>query len=139
MAARFRPNYHANGFSNKTFEHEIHRIDGNLYVNCTFVDCTLEFGALALPTFRDCRFRDSDWVFVDAAANMLAFLSLLPKDFGEPGRSLFQQLVQQLEGSRLEPGETTRPISATLHADVAKATAAAHPAMISGTPVENKP
>src|SRR4051794_12613885 len=71
------------------------------------------------------------------------FLSQLPKDFGQPGRQLFKQLVEQLEGQRIEPTSDSsqtfgkvRPslvINATAQAGQAKASARAYPATMTGT------
>ncbi len=133
MALRERPTV----FYNLVFREQTIRVDGAIFDGCVFHNCKLEFGAAALPTFRRCRFADSDWIFVDAAANMLAFLSQLPKDFGEPGRDLFKQLFEQLQGARLAPSDppallaetkvATAPVSAlvistTEHSTTARGT-----------------
>ncbi len=118
-----------NAFYDEVFRNETVRVDGNRYEDCTFYNCKLEFAATALPIFHRCRFANSDWFFVDAAANMIAFLSQLPKDFGTPGKELFKNLFRELEESRITP-----PDSPVLITEAKSVAAPVSTLVISATP-----
>lgn len=92
-------------FDRLVFRDETVRVDGNTYTVCEFYNCKLEFGGVVLPIFRGCRLDNADWVFVDAAANMVSFLSYFFHEFGASGEQLVDQLFQQIRQKQVMPSD----------------------------------
>lgn len=58
-------------------------IDGNEYVECSFLHCKIQFGGTALPTLVSCSFDGCTWKLVGAAALTAEFLRGIHNDGGQ--------------------------------------------------------
>ena len=71
---------------NQTFQKQTVRLDGNRFVGCRFVQCTVEFGAEDSVGLDGCMFEDCNWTFVEYAGSTVSFLKKLSDIHG--GRDL---------------------------------------------------
>lgn len=78
-------------FEKQTFDNKTVVIDGNVYANCTFNSCTIEFRGVDLPTLSNCHFAGCRWSFDGPAANTIRFMTAL---YGN-GDAVLQNVVQQ--------------------------------------------
>src|SRR5262245_23133366 len=60
-----------------TFENESVDLDGNEFIDCTFLNCTLHYRGGALPMIIGCSFDRPTFDFRGAAENTKAFLTAL--------------------------------------------------------------
>jgi len=82
---------------NKTFRKKTVLLDGNEYISCRFLDCTIEYrggGNIVLDSnsFQGCR-----WSFAGEAANTLAFMGSLYAQGGE-SKALIEQTFNNIRG-----------------------------------------
>jgi len=67
----------------KTFDKVSEKLDGKIYKQCTFTNCTLVYSGGDLPVMDACRFDLCQWEFSDAANRTLNFLGGLCR-MGDP-------------------------------------------------------
>ena len=60
-----------------TFTNETVVLDGNEYLNCTFNNCDIIFGATAGVTLNGISFNDCRWTFTGPAGTTINFLTAL--------------------------------------------------------------
>ena len=75
-------------FTNRTFEDQTQKLDGNEFIGCTFRRCKLQFGATASFALSDCRFDHVRWEFTDAAAATIQCMRIL---YHAGGKSLIEE------------------------------------------------
>lgn len=61
-------------YTRATFKGGKHRIDGNIYVGCTFKNAVIEYAGGTPATFADCTFGGCSIGFADAAARTVQFI-----------------------------------------------------------------
>ncbi len=84
----------------KTFVDTTVRLDGNQFRNCTFRNCTIEFGGRAAGTaIENCAFHACQWAFVDAAADTIRFMEMIYAHFGADGRDLIERTFEGIRRS----------------------------------------
>ena len=76
-----------------TFRNETIRLDGQVFENCTFDHCLLQYGGMGSVSLDDCTYVGCNWALVDAAASTVNFLALM-YGAGEPAlRDLIQGVL----------------------------------------------
>ena len=87
-------------YFDQTFSDTKVRLDGNHFRNCTFRDCTIEFGGRAAGTMiEECAFFGCQWAFVDAAADTIRFMEMLYANFGPDGKELIERTFEGIRRS----------------------------------------
>jgi len=86
--------------SDKTYENATILLDGEEYNRCTFRNCELQFGASSKVTLVNCSFEDIKWVFIDAAARTLDFMTGLYHEAGEGGKNLIEKTFENIRRKR---------------------------------------
>src|SRR3712207_581095 len=91
------------------------RIDGQQWINCRFVECTIVFGGELDGLVLDgCTFENCGWEFADYASGTLTFLALLYANFGREGEKIvadvFEGIRRQAQ-SFIAEGVTTQVAS----------------------------
>lgn len=89
-------------FENSKFENTEEKLDGNIYVNCTFKRCRLVYGGTGVVTLEGCGFHECSWSFVDAAARTINFMVGLYHGTGEGGRKLIEKTFHNIRKGRLQ-------------------------------------
>lgn len=89
-----------------TYTDELIRVDGQVFIECRFERCSLEFAGEILPTFVGCTMIDVSWRFVGGAGNTIGFLQMVYHSFGEGGQEFVRTLFQFILDSALPPGTT---------------------------------
>ena len=72
------------------------RLDGDVFHNCVFQNCTLEIGGAAEVVLDACTIIDCQWVFVDAAATTLGTMSKLYAGMVRGGDDLVEQVFEYI-------------------------------------------
>ena len=90
-------------YKNRTFENKLIQLDGNQYINCTFQDCTLQYGGFGDVKLEGCQFNKCSWSFTDAAARTVQFMSALYYGAGEGGKDLIEKTFENIREGRLPP------------------------------------
>lgn len=93
-------------------------LDGERFVRCQFVDCTLIYEGREEVDFQDCTFEGCSWTFSDAAIRMLGFLATVHDGTGSTGPELVSGIFDSIRNKRLvtvlrEEDETERPEATT--------------------------
>lgn len=81
------------------------RLDGNAFENCTFDNCTLEFGGTDKVGITGCKFNGCQWVFVEAAATTIRFMSGLYTGFGPDGQKLVEDTFNNIRAGNVQDAE----------------------------------
>lgn len=63
--------------SKAVFEHQMIKLDGNLFVGCHFKNCKMIFEASGPIHFQGCSFDSCEWVFDGAALSTFSFLQFM--------------------------------------------------------------
>jgi hypothetical protein len=83
-----------------TFKHTDILIDGQQYIECTFINCTLNFGGtLKGLLLKDCEFTDCVWGFVGPAEDTIKYLALLYSGLGtgsEQPREIVEDIFKSI-------------------------------------------
>ena len=96
----------------KTFADTTVRLDGNQFQNCTFRNCTIEFGGIAAGTaLENCSFVECQWSFVDAAADTIRFMEHIYANFGPEGKEMIERTFESIRrgaehGAPPKPSDT---------------------------------
>ena len=61
----------------KTYDKANETVDGKIYEDCNFKQCTLIYKGGELPQMTRCNFTNCDWQFQEGAARTLVFMSNL--------------------------------------------------------------
>jgi len=91
-------------FHNKVFDGERVQLSGNVFHNCTFRGCELIFDGGRSPTFFDNEFIDSTFVFTEAAAKTLYFLSNI-YHAGDGGSEIVDEMLRQVRDGSIHGRE----------------------------------
>ena len=86
-------------YKDETFTDDKILLDGNEYVGCTFKACELQYGGGQPPFMNNNDIGDSQFSFVDAAANTLQFLSALYHGFGSGGRDMVEATFENVRNN----------------------------------------
>jgi hypothetical protein len=79
-------------------------LDGNLFEECSFVRCKLEYSGIAEVVLTSCIIDDCEFAFVGPASNTLQFLSAMYKDGPSVVEGIFQAIRNgQREVKRANP------------------------------------
>ncbi len=76
-------------------DREVH-LDFNQYKNCQFIGCTLIYSAFGPVGFEGCQFIRSNFLFADAASNMLLFLRSLYHGTGKEGQTMIKGILNDI-------------------------------------------
>jgi hypothetical protein len=97
-------------FEDRVFEQETVTLDGNSFIRCKFLECTLEFSAVAGVRLDDCLFRACEWSFIGAAGVMLNFLEASYRGGEEhSGVNLFELLVDAIKAGKITKSALLEP------------------------------
>lgn len=95
---------------NRTFRNEDVVIDGEVFLDCTVVDCRMHYSAYTPVRFTRCTFGHCKWVFDGPAKYMIEFLSGVANGLGPEGRALVESIFGEvMSGVVLEELEQTYP------------------------------
>ena len=83
--------------TNNTYTNTKVLLDGKIFENCTFKDCTLEYSGTGTVELTGCNFENSKWVFTGAAGNTLNFLHGLYHGMGEGGKKLVEDTFNNIK------------------------------------------
>lgn len=83
------------------FENTSVFLDGERFVRCRFVGCTLIYECRDEVDFQDCAFEGCSWTFSDAAIRMLNFLSTVYEEAGPTGSDLVTGIFKSIKDRRL--------------------------------------
>ena len=64
-------------YEKQTFESSTIHLDGNEFIECSFVRCKLLFGGQSVPVTRNCQMTDCEMQFVGASHLTIRLLSLM--------------------------------------------------------------
>jgi hypothetical protein len=81
------------------------RIDGNIYEECIFEECILEFGGTAEVGFINCSIVNSHWSFVGCASTTLNFMHAMYHGFGPDGQRLIEDTFAQIRRAPMLPNQ----------------------------------
>ena len=99
-------------FSNGVFRNVDVRLDGNVYHQCRFENCTLIYGGFGPVGMTSCVFANVRWAFVDAASNTLNFMASLYRGAGEGGQRVIEETFEAIRrGPPARPEPTQAPES----------------------------
>jgi hypothetical protein len=90
---------------NNRYEGVTVRLDGNRFRNCTFQDCSLEFGGSDVVGMVGCTFTNCVWSFVGAAANTLSFLGAMYRGLGPDGGKLVERTFENIRSGNVTSTE----------------------------------
>jgi hypothetical protein len=76
-------------FSDENFEGQTVELDGNTYIRCNFIGCTIVYSGGGIPKLQHCDFSNETWRFEGAAERTLILL----QEFSRAG-SGFEALVR---------------------------------------------
>lgn len=71
------------------------------YVNCRFKGCRLVYDGAPGVQIQSCDFEETRLELVDEAGNTLSFLQNIYHGFGEDGRRVVENLVEQVRQGRI--------------------------------------
>ena len=95
---------------NQTFRNEDVVIDGEVFLDCEFIDCRLIYRATEPVGFSQCGFVRCEWVFGGAAKNTLEFLGQFATGLGEGGQAMMRSIFEDLmSGAVDEDSRATYP------------------------------
>lgn len=105
----------SSSFKGNNFDSGRVTLDGNIFEQCHFRNCTLEFGGTGPVAMNGCEFENVKWSFVGPAGATLNFLAAMANDLGEGGRQIvehtFMQIMKRDEGnSTKEASIPTAPL-----------------------------
>lgn len=93
-----------NPVSLSTFVGQTIPLDGDMYKQCEFRQCTLVYSGGELPGFQNCNFYDVTWKFEGAAERTLSFLSLFYHGMGEVGPPIVEKTFADIRKPPEKPG-----------------------------------
>jgi hypothetical protein len=100
-------------FRSQVFEQQPVELDGNSYVDCKFLECTLTFSGVAGVSFDGCLFRRCRWNFEGAAATTLSFLNALNAGIRDgSGSSVFDALVDAIKDGHIVGAQRSPELAA---------------------------
>jgi len=85
--------------SNKTFAKTSEVLDGNLFTDCKFDECTLVYRGGAIPQLNRCHFNNCQWRFEEAAERTLEFMRQIYHGMGPGGRELLEATMAQIRNA----------------------------------------
>ena len=62
---------------NKSFNNTTEILDGRVFENCAFTNCSVVYKGGTLPVWTNCQFTECRFVFEDAAERTLNFLKMM--------------------------------------------------------------
>ncbi len=92
-------------FEGKTFEDQTIAIDGNQYINCTFIKCRIIFTGFEEGVFDECKFISCDWGFSGPAVNTLNYLAAIYNGLGENGHEMVEGIFESIRRGIVKTGE----------------------------------
>lgn len=101
MAAGAEPPIPGNGrpaqalttVANQNFVEQTIQLDGRIFQDCSFENCTLVYAGHTPASFVQCRFAETKWEVTAAAENVMQFLESLYRDGGESGKQWVEQAL----------------------------------------------
>ena len=78
------------------FKGTTEEIDGNVYEQCRFTDCTLVYRGGAIPQLRGCNIERCVWLWSDAALRTIGFLRGIYSAMGPGGRKIVDEVVAEI-------------------------------------------
>ncbi len=82
---------------NKTYENTNVLLDGKIFENCTFINCTLQYSGTDTVQLSGCNFGNPKWVFTGAAGNTLNFLHGVYHGMGDGGKKLVNDTFNNIK------------------------------------------
>ena len=83
----------------QSFTEQTVQLDGRLFEDCTFANCTLVYSGHTPASFAQCRFTATKWQVNAAAENVMQFLGTLYREGGESGRQWVEGVVGEITKS----------------------------------------
>ena len=75
------------------------RIDNQSFEECSFINCTIEYGGTGPISLTGCKFKSCNWVFIDYAQNTLNFMQTMYHHMDEFGKSMIEATFQNIKDS----------------------------------------
>ena len=76
-ASRFSRESEMTKIANKSFNNVTEILDGRVFENCSFTNCSIVYRGGTLPVWANCQFTECRFGFEDAAERTLNFLRLM--------------------------------------------------------------
>jgi len=92
-------------FENETFRGRTIEIDGNQYINCTFIKCRIVFTGFEEGVFDECKFIRCDWGFSGPAVSTLNYLAAIYNGLGENGQDMVEGIFESIRRGIVTSGE----------------------------------
>ena len=72
-------------------------LDNQKYKDCTFTNCTIEYGGSGPISLEGCSFNNCQWVFTGNAQNTLNFMQVMYHHMGEFGKSMIEATFENIK------------------------------------------
>jgi hypothetical protein len=92
-------------FENETFREQTIAIDGNQYINCTFIQCRIIFSGYEVGVFDGCTFVRCAWGFAGSAANTLNYLAAIYNGLGKNSQEMIEGIFESIRRDLVKTGE----------------------------------
>lgn len=89
------------------------RIDNQIFKNCIFSNCVIEYAAEGPISLSGCTFNNCQWVFVGAAQSTLNFMQTMYHSMGDFGRGMIESTFDNIKNAGA-PESGARPEEAPI-------------------------
>jgi hypothetical protein len=80
----------------QTYTGETIDVDGQEFIKCTFQGCDMVYSGGVTPRMQNCELVDCRWGFDGAALRTIMFMTALYADFGEGGRRVMEETLENI-------------------------------------------